>query len=145
MPISAAYMSTTRSSAAVASGRPAPRYAPTGRGVGEHGDGFGGDLARSRRYRRHQLGEVGQQRRERRIAAALLNHLERVCEEATVAGATELGVLEPARGRGPWRSCSRCASRTSEPVVRACTTTNRRAALQATCRPSHRTIHRHRA
>ena len=97
------------------------------RGVGEHGDGFGADLVDRVGARCHQLGEGRQQRRQRRVAAALLDHFDRVREEPAVTGAAELCVLGLRVGLAPSPSCSRCASRTSAPAARACTTTTRRA------------------
>ena len=71
MPSSSAAWSTSRSSSAVASGRPAPRYAPIGRRVGD-GDG---DVELDRRERvravRHPAGAARQERAERRVGAGV--------------------------------------------------------------------------
>ena len=135
-------MSIARSSACVASGRPAPRTGPVGVVLVTTAVtsisifGIAVDAAG------HHRGQVGQERAEAGICAGILEDLASAAPPPSRRACRRSRSRSAARGRGASRPGSRCASRSSEPGGRS-RAPGRRAARPRRRAPCRRSRRRH--
>ena len=131
--------------AAVASGRPAPRYAHRRRRVGHDRDARALGLRDVVDPARHDAGQEGEDGADVGVGAGVLHHLDPVPEDLPVTVAADRDVLHLRRDRGRGRACSPTGSRSSAPAGRAAGRPTPRGARPGSPSPSPRTPHRRRA